>query len=270
MDSTVPAGAAILLEFVYRTETGRTPPACYDTVFGHNEGRLDKPVTRMTLGEVQASQRNWSRRFGSSATGAYQFVRATLKGLIGELGLEGTQRLDPDLQDRLAYHLLIRRGYHQFMAGEIGAEEFARRLAMEWASFPVLGATRGARRQLKRGQSYYAGDRLNRALVAPEQIERVLARAKEAGAVSGVPQPVRKTVENAANRIEKPALRSRTNWLAGIGALLGSAGTLLANLHPVVQGMMVAAIVAGAVVIWRERQKKTGLARTLRQVVVPR
>ena len=157
MDNTVPAGAAVLLEFIYRTETGRTPPTCYETLYGHNQGRLARPVTEMTLDEVQASQRNWSRRFGSSATGAYQFMRATLKGLMEELGLDREQRLDPDLQDRLAYHLLIRRGYHQFMTGEIGMNEFARRLAMEWASFPVLEATRGARRRCSTRASASAG-----------------------------------------------------------------------------------------------------------------
>ncbi len=45
---------------------------------------------------------------------------------------------------------------------------------MEWASLPVLTATKGAHRQVVRGQSYYAGDGLNKSLVKPERVEDVL------------------------------------------------------------------------------------------------
>lgn len=54
--------------------------------------------------------------------------------------------MDPNLQDRLGYHLLKRRGYEQFIAGLINRTEFGTRLAQEWASFPVLAATKGAHR----------------------------------------------------------------------------------------------------------------------------
>ncbi|MBX8785507.1 glycoside hydrolase family 104 protein, partial [Ochrobactrum sp. GRS2] len=98
-------------------------------------------------------------------SGGYQFMRKTLQDLSRELRLNGRQIFDPDLQDRLCYHLLKRRGYEEFMAGTISMTEFAKRLAMEWASFPVLAATKGQHQQLKRGQSYYDGDALNKALV---------------------------------------------------------------------------------------------------------
>src|SRR6185312_4179042 len=107
---------------------------------------------------------------GSSAAGRYQFMRATLLGLRSELNLRGSQLL----QDRLGYHLLLRRGYDDFMAGKISRTEFGKRLAQEWASFPVLTVCKGAHRQLNRGQSYYAGDGLNKALVKPEKVEAVL------------------------------------------------------------------------------------------------
>lgn len=64
------------------------------------------------------------------------------------------------------------------MAGKISRTEFGKRLAMEWASFPVLTVCKGAHRQLNRGQSYYAGDGLNKALVAPEKIEALLDKVK--------------------------------------------------------------------------------------------
>ncbi|MFS2326353.1 hypothetical protein U2P60_13220 [Brucella sp. H1_1004] len=66
--------------------------------------------------------------------------------------------MDPDLQDRLGYHLAIRRGYNDYISGNISRTEFGRRLAQEWASFPVLAPTRGAHRALQRGETFYAGD----------------------------------------------------------------------------------------------------------------
>lgn len=191
MDRTVPAGAAILLDFIRQTEVGSSDRASYDVIYAHKQHKLPKPLTSMTLDEVQAAQRGWSKNHGSSAAGGYQFMRATLKGLMDELGLRGSQVLDPDLQDRLGYHLLKRRGYQPFMDGTITGVEFAKRLAMEWASFPVLAPTKGAHRNLKRGQSYYAGDGLNKALVSPEKIEALLSRVRSTTAASPAPaEPV--------------------------------------------------------------------------------
>ncbi|WP_313665755.1 peptidoglycan-binding protein [Shinella sp.] len=178
MDRTVPKGAALLLVFIYETETKTEPPACYNVIYGHNQDKLPKPLTSMTLAEVQKAQSTWTRRFKSSAAGAAQFMRATLKGLIEELNLSTSQKFGGDLQDRLGYHLLKRRGYEEFMARKISRAEFGKRLAMEWASFPVLKATKGAKLNVKRGQSYYAGDGLNKALVAPAVVEAVLDRVK--------------------------------------------------------------------------------------------
>jgi len=168
-----------ILDFVSSIEA----PQGYDTIYGNNQGKLPKPITQMTLDEVQAAQPSWTKRFGSSAAGAYQIMRdtmdspKTMSDLEGEMGLSGDELFDPDMQDRMALHLLKRRGYDQFMAGKIGVVAFAKRLAQEWASFPVLAATKGAHRQVKRGQSYYAGDGVNKALVPPERIERLLAEA---------------------------------------------------------------------------------------------
>ena len=47
---------------------------------------------------------------------------------------------------------------------------------MEWASLPVLAPTKGAKRQLERGQSFYTGDGLNSAGVTAEQMEGAFAR----------------------------------------------------------------------------------------------
>lgn len=182
MNSNVPPGAAIILNFIGSIEA----PEGYDTIYGNNQDNLPKPLTEMTLDEILAAQAGWSKRFGSSAAGRYQFMRATLKGLMGEKGVPGTAKLKPDLQDMLAFHLLVRRGYDKWVAGSITDIQFGKLLAQEWASFPVLERTAGAHRGVDRGETYYAGDKLNKALVKPERIEALLAEAR---AVATTPKP---------------------------------------------------------------------------------
>ncbi len=255
MDRTVPAGAAILLAFIYETETSRKPPECYEVIYGHKQGKLPKPLTSMAVDEVIKAQPGWSRNHGSSAAGAPQLMRATLIELKEELGLRGSQNLDADLQDRLAWHLLKRRGYEGFMAGTIGRAEFGKRLAMEWASFPVLAGTKGQMRTVKRGQSYYAGDGTNKALVAPEVVEAVLDRVKAAGnAVPAQPTPepiiVEKPVVADPEELGTPPAKSKTVWtwaLAGIGSIVAAVGDFMGGLDWRVQLFISAMIVAFAI-----------------------
>lgn len=230
MDKTVPAGAAILLDFIYRTETDKGPPDCYNVIFANRQSALKKPVTQMTLAEVQEAQKTWAtkawaQRFNSSkassATGAPQLMRATLAGLIDELGLRLSQVLDGDLQDRLGYHLLKRRGYSEYMSGKISRTEFGKRLAQEWASFPVLAPTKGATRTLARGQSYYAGDGLNKSLTKPETVEAVLDKVKAAGNGVAVPaQPPSVPAASTPANDNEPGFWARL-WAAFRGAANG-------------------------------------------------
>jgi muramidase (phage lysozyme) len=215
MDKTVPAGAAMLLAFIGYIEA----PKGYGTIYGNNQDKLPKPLTSMTLGDVVDAQATWTKRFKSSAAGRYQFMRATLQDLSKELGLRGNQLFEPDFQDRLGYHLLKRRGYDAFMAGKISRSEFGKGLAQEWASLPVLAACQGAHLKLKRGQSYYCGDALNKSLVAPERVEAVLDEVKAAKSDIGIP----------ISDKPQPLAKSKRFWtwvMTGIGAPLAAFGAL--------------------------------------------
>ncbi|RVI77524.1 hypothetical protein [Sinorhizobium meliloti] len=228
MTKTVPLGAAMLLDFIREAEVGSKGRASYDVIYGHNQGKLTKPLTEMTIAEVIRAQKGWARAHGSSAAGGYQFMRATLTGLLKEVpGLRGEQRFDPALQDRLALHLLNRRGFAGFVSGEISPVEFARRLAMEWASLPVLAESQGDRQRIRRGQSYYAGDGLNRALVRPEKLEAVLGAVLAAGSREDEADRVG---EEAAlvvpARPRRPVSRSGRFWTW----LLTAGGTLVTAL----------------------------------------
>ena len=248
MDKTVPAGAALLLDFIGGIEA----PRGYDVIYGNNQDKLPKPITKMTIGELIDAQASFTKRFKSSASGRYQFMRATLQDLSKELGLRGSQIFDPDLQDRLGYHLLIRRGYNQFISGKISRTEFGKRLAQEWASLPVLAATKGAHRDLKRGQSYYAGDALNKSLVSTAKVEAILNKVKTAGAAQPVTEVVVEQVPVVADPGElgtKPS-KSKTVWTwagAGIMSAISGVGSFLGGLDWRVQLVFSAAIIGFAI-----------------------
>ena len=251
MDKTVPAGAALLLDFTRLIETGKTDRSSYDVIYGHNEGKISKKVTSMTIDELIAIQPTFTKRFKSSAAGGYQFMRNTLRNLKTELRLRGTQIMDPDLQDRLGYHLAIRRGYNDFISGKISRTEFGRRLAQEWASFPVLAPTKGASRALQRGETFYAGDKLNKALVTPERMEAILDKVKAAG--SAPPSADQVVVVEKVPIVADPGELSEspvksktviTNFLTGIGMAVTAVGTFLGGLDWRVQ-LFICAMVGG-------------------------
>ena len=146
-------------------------PKGYGQIYGGAKGVGFPDVSKMTLKDVRALQdRMVKNGSASSACGRYQFIRKTLAATILEMGLKDSDVWTPDLQDRMAVHLMEKRKLGAYMAGTISRETFANNLAMEWASLPVVTAIRGAHRQLAPGQSYYAGDGLNKAHHAPAAI----------------------------------------------------------------------------------------------------
>lgn len=227
--STIPAAAKQLLDFI----AGYEAPKGYDTVYANKMAWMPKPLTSMTLDEVIAQGPSRTKRFGSSACGRYQFMTATLKSLKAELRLGGRELMAPVLQDRLGYQLLKRRGFERFMAGGLSVTGFGLNLAKEWASFPVLAATMGQRRPVARGQSFYVGDGLNKALVPPEAVERALRDLRAApvvavadpGPVAVISAPRAQTVSPAAAAIALP-------WWARLLGRKGAPPIERPGLHP--------------------------------------
>lgn len=172
---------SILKALIRKTETGKTDPAVqYETIIGHNQHKLAKPLTQMTVGAIIAASDGWRKRFGttSGAAGAYQIIKPTLKLLQTKLGLDGTEKFTPELQDRMADELLATRGLGSFLKGTITVEAFGNSLAREWASFPVLSTQRRGETVLKRGQSYYDKVAGNSALIKPETVEATLLQLR--------------------------------------------------------------------------------------------
>lgn len=214
--TNAPTGAALLLDFIGKTETGVTGEDMYRTIYGHKEGRLTKPITAFTVDELLDAQKLWAKNWRGSAAGKYQIIRKTLLGLVAEMGVKGSQKFTPELQDAMGLHLLRRRGWDKFATGEVTLRVFAHSLAKEWASLPVLSKSNGAHRSIERGQSYYAGDGLNKALVSPEAFEAVLsdalkAASKPVAAPKPVPVPAPTPVEEHEEPIAPPPASPPSN-----------------------------------------------------------
>lgn len=118
----------------------------YNAVYGNANSTAD--LSKLTLDSVVARQAAAVKAGKNSPVGGYQIKFSTLRGLKKELGLSGSEKFTPELQDRLFEALLYRRGYEDWRAGKLSDRTFALRLSQEWASLPNPDT----------GMSYYAGD----------------------------------------------------------------------------------------------------------------
>lgn len=152
-------------------------PDAYGVVWGgiraadRPQVKLGKALTDLTVAQVLAWQDSIDARYQSEAAGGYQIMEDTLRAL----GVPGSMRFDPAGQDACAMVLLNRRGWSNLLAGKITKARFADNIAREWASFPVTSDQKGASRTVKAGQSYYAGDGLNHALVEVSTVMGAIA-----------------------------------------------------------------------------------------------
>lgn len=167
-----PQGATNLKGLVRQAESGGD----YNKVFGMGSVQS---LTSMTVDQVLAQQQR-AREMGnpSTAVGAYQFIYKTLRGLKSELGLKGTEKFTPELQEKMADTLLNRRGLQEFQAGRISQRQFALRLSQEFAALPNPNT----------GRSFYAGDGLNASRVPVRNVYQAMGfqPAVQAGGISQV------------------------------------------------------------------------------------
>lgn len=169
----------------------------YDVIWG-GISRSDypsKPLTKMTISEVLAWQDSVDSKYQSEAAGHYQILEDTLRGLVINHGIDTGRLFDKAMQDDLAMKLLVGRGFSRFLGGQDDVEDMMLGLAKEWASFPVPRDMKGSNRRLKAGQSYYAGDGLNKAHATIAEVEQALNVTLERylGGARPVPKPVSET-----------------------------------------------------------------------------
>ncbi len=147
-----------LLELIGKHESGGD----YNRVYGGKRPLINgKPITEVCVDDVIDWQEEQIRCGAkSTACGKYQIICKTLKGLKSEMGLTGNEIFDEKMQDRMAIKLMERRGLDKFVRGDLSEQAFMRNLSQEWAALPKDAS----------GLSFYHGDGLNRAGVAPETV----------------------------------------------------------------------------------------------------
>lgn len=113
-------------------------PQGYDTVYSGAPSQPPAQLSSMTLGQVMAYQQQLAKEGSvSTAVGRYQFLDTTLKQAASEVGITKDMKFTPDVQDRLAMHLVEKRGLHDYLSGKLSASDFLDSLAQEWAGLPM-------------------------------------------------------------------------------------------------------------------------------------
>lgn len=150
-------------------------------------------LIQMTLAEVDRFQtQRLNAGFKSTACGRYQFIRGTLRDCVKLLGVDPLKtRFTAEIQDALILSRLKKfRGYSDWIAGSLPTDKFMIKLAQEFASFPVPYAMKGHSRMVNKGQSYYAGDGLNKSNHNPDTLFIELEDIRTGGAGGQATIPV--------------------------------------------------------------------------------
>ena len=160
---------------------------------GYIEGRgkspypkLTKKLSSYTIGEVKKFQSN--SRSGSGqlfATGRYQIIPDTLKGIVAKSGFTDSDKYSPTNQDRLAYQLLLNRpSLKAYILGENednkeNLEKASLQMAMIWSSIGVPYAMKGGRKsRINKNDSYYSGGG-DKASESTEDIQLALQKLRK-------------------------------------------------------------------------------------------
>lgn len=125
---------------------------------------LNKPLSRYTISEVMAFQDRPRDSNGQMwATGRYQIIPSTLKGLVDDLKLPPNKTYDEATQDLMGYQLLLNRSnLRKYLQQEIpDTDENLKNAALDvakiWSSVGVPFPLQGSRKYVQVNESYYSG-----------------------------------------------------------------------------------------------------------------
>ena len=123
---------------------------------------LKKALSEYTIGEVKAFQARPRDSNGQLwATGRYQIIPSTLKGVQATLGIPDSAKYNQENQDKLAFQLLMGRPtLSKYIKGTIpdttaNLQKAALEMSMIWSSIGVPYPTNGK----QTNQSYYSHDK---------------------------------------------------------------------------------------------------------------
>ncbi len=176
---------------IAQEESGDDYNICNKTKGGLQVVR-DVKVVDLTISEIQQKQKDRDL----FAVGRYQLIPNTFNGAVTSLKLDVNAKLDEEMQDKIFDEYLIkvkRPKIIAYLEGEGSVEDAMYTAAQEWAS---IGVEKGKRisdkivkdkkgkvisrtaRYAEGGESYYAGDGLNKSHITPEQIKNALINSK--------------------------------------------------------------------------------------------
>lgn len=140
-------------------------PDGYDTIYNGSRVRPEKPITQMTIEEVQDWQKR-SVRAGakSSAAGVYQFIQDSLRETAKKAGIPRSALFDRFTQDRMARSALRNCGFYRH---DVADSVIGDCLAGTWAALPLITGP-------KAGKSRYQGVAGNKSLTSIETVMRTV------------------------------------------------------------------------------------------------
>jgi muramidase (phage lysozyme) len=161
-----------ILDLIASKESGGS----YTKMYG---GKENPSLINMTLQEVSTFQAAHAKKTGSAAMGRYQFMNALGQGAA--VGLKPTDKFSPENQDKMAVGLIVQKRKVTLDMIKSNPDEAMIRLGMEWAAIGMPKAMKGHRRMVAAGETYYAGDGVNKAHITPEQMREAFAKTVGGG-----------------------------------------------------------------------------------------
>ena len=150
--------------------------------FGTPYTLLTKSLSEYTIGEIKKFQSRSRDNSGQLwATGRYQIIPQTLKGLQTSLNLSDSTLYNKETQDKMGLKLLTERKpikdyiYANVPDTKENLEKAALQVAMIWSSVGVPYAMQGRYKYIEKNQSYYSGGGDK----ASEPTEKVQEQLKE-------------------------------------------------------------------------------------------
>jgi hypothetical protein len=148
--------------------------------FGTQYPLLTKPLSEYTVGEVMQFQSRGRDATGQLwATGRYQIIPSTLKGLVQALKLPPSTKYDAATQDKMGLQLLTERAaIRKYVNGDLAdttqnLEKAALEVAKIWSSVGVPFPVQGRHGYVQKNQSYYSGGG-DKASVTTESVQSKL------------------------------------------------------------------------------------------------
>jgi len=161
-----------ILDLIASKESGGS----YTKMYG---GKENPALINMTLQEVSTFQSAHAKKTGSAAMGRYQFMNALGQGAA--VGLKPTDKFSPANQDKMAVGLIEKKRKVTLDMIKSNPDEAIIRLGMEWAAIGMPKAMKGHKRMVAAGETYYAGDGVNKAHITPAQMRAAFAKTVSGG-----------------------------------------------------------------------------------------